>query len=82
MISSNAIHIKRVEDPIESIANGETLHNGWYDTSLDKIIQKLDDDELAHGIYMLWVMRDNGKYLADLIQKEVEKVIETMNEYH
>lgn len=82
MISSNAIHIKKCKDPVESIADGETLHNNWYETSLDKIVQGLDDDELAHGIYMLWVMRDDGKYLADLIQKEVEKVIETMNEYH
>lgn len=80
MISENAIHIKKVEDPVQSIADGETLHNNWYETSLDKIVQDIDDDELAHGIYMLWVMRDNGKYLAEIIQKEVEQTIATMSE--
>ena len=82
MISSNAIHIKKVEDPVQSIADGETLHNGWYETSLDKIVQDIDDDELAHGIYMLWVMRDNGAYLNQIVQKEVEQTIATMSEYH
>lgn len=80
MISANAIHISKTDDPIQSIADGTTLHNGWYSVDLDKIVQGIDDDELVHGIYMLWAMRDNGKYLADLIQKEVEQTIATMSE--
>ena len=82
MSSANAIHISKRDDPIQSIADGETLHNGWKETNLETIIQGLDDNDLAEGIFRIWVLRDNGKYLADLIQKEVEKVIETMNEYH
>ena len=82
MISKGAIHIKKCENPVESIADGETIHNGWKETNLETIIQGLDDNDLAEGIFRLWVQRDDGKYLSEVIQKEVEKVIETMNEYH
>ena len=61
---------------------GKRFTTAGKETNLETIIQGLDDNDLAEGIFRIWVLRDNGKYLADLIQKEVEKVIETMNEYH
>lgn len=79
------IFYKKVGDRfeiMEKIKDGGAVHNGCWELDFDTVVQNLTDEELEDAVWMCWGEHDQGKQLAKVFQKQIEKEVDSLISWH